>query len=128
MAIEVDQIYLSMTSPETGEYLTANVYKQTVCCCHTFRNQCRITADKIHTNRCCTSIKRFGYRHKILRCFTRRSTNQSYRSNGNTLIYDRNTKFDTYFVANCNKFSRNPSKFIVYFLTSSFSVVANTIE
>lgn len=26
MAIEVDQIYLSMTSPETGEYLTANVY------------------------------------------------------------------------------------------------------
>ena len=46
----------------------------------------------------------------------------------NTLIYDRNTKFDTYFVANCNKFSRNPSKFIVYFLTSSFSVVANTIE
>ena len=26
MAIGVDQIYLSMTSPETGEYLTANVY------------------------------------------------------------------------------------------------------
>ena len=26
MAIEVDQIYLSMTSPETGEFLTANVY------------------------------------------------------------------------------------------------------
>ena len=26
MAIGVDQIYLSMTSPDTGEYLTANVY------------------------------------------------------------------------------------------------------
>ena len=26
MAIGVDQIYLSMTSPETGEYLTGNVY------------------------------------------------------------------------------------------------------
>ena len=26
MAIGIDQIYLSMTSPETGEYLTANVY------------------------------------------------------------------------------------------------------
>ena len=26
MAIGVDQIYLSLTSPETGEYLTANVY------------------------------------------------------------------------------------------------------
>ena len=26
MAIEVDQIYLSMTSPETGEFLTANGY------------------------------------------------------------------------------------------------------
>jgi len=26
MAIAVDQIYLSMTSPESGEYLTANVY------------------------------------------------------------------------------------------------------
>jgi len=26
MAIEVDQIYLSMQSPDTGEYLTANVY------------------------------------------------------------------------------------------------------
>lgn len=26
MGFEVDQIYLSMTSPDTGEYLTANVY------------------------------------------------------------------------------------------------------
>ena len=26
MAIGVDQIYLSMTSPDTGEYLTANIY------------------------------------------------------------------------------------------------------
>ena len=26
MAMEVDQIYLSMTSPDTGEFLTANVY------------------------------------------------------------------------------------------------------
>ena len=40
MAIGIDQIYLSMTDPDTGNYLTANIYTDVL-------DRCKLAASEV---------------------------------------------------------------------------------
>ena len=111
-----------------GQCLRNRTNQKLIRLCHSFGNQCGISAQEIDTHFLGCLVQCFCQLDKIIRCLAGCAAHQSRRSDGNTLVYDRDTVLCGDILARFHQIFGQRSNLGIHFFADHINIRIDTIQ